>query len=193
MQQRYHIVYKDATVLTPAPLSPSPAFLADYEFTMKYINVLSSETSRCETIIFPVLKEVFRHYADHLALWSHPTITVNETLTGVPDYLVATRSALGKTVLGEPLLIVIEAKKNDFEQGWGQCLAGMVAAQKMNDALDIPIYGMVTDGQLWQFGSLAKHIFNMEKMSTTTDKLDDLFGMVNALFKNALAALALAA
>jgi hypothetical protein len=38
----------------------------------------------------------------------------------------ATKSELGKKVLESPLLAVVEAKKNDFEQGWGQCLAESV-------------------------------------------------------------------
>ena len=32
--------------------------------------------------------------------------------------------------VGSPLIICVEAKKNDFEQGWGQCLAELVAGPK---------------------------------------------------------------
>lgn len=181
VQQRYQIVYQDAEFITPLPVTPSAAFLTDYDFTQKYINVLSSETSRCESIIFPVLKDVFRHYAEHLALWSHPSLTADEELTGIPDYIIASRSPFGKTVMGQPLLVIVEAKKNDFEQGWGQCLAGMVAAQRLNNLPQTPIYGIVTDGQLWQFGRLLDDNFTMEKSSATTDKLENLFALVNAL------------
>lgn len=192
VQQRYNIVYQDGNVITPAPLTPSEGFMADYDFTMKYINVLSSETSRCESIIFPVLKDVFRHYAESLALWSHPMLVANEELAGIPDYIIATRSHLGKTVMGEPLLIIVEAKKNDFEQGWGQCLAGMVAAQSLNARPGIPVYGTVTDGLLWQFGQLMESTFTMNTMSATTDQLAHLFAMMNALFHNAQEQLSLA-
>lgn len=193
VQQRYQIVYEDGEIITPLTLAPSAAFIDDYDFTMQHINVLGSETSRCESIIFPVLKDVFRHYADNLALWSHPSLAVDKELTGIPDYIVATRSSLGKTVMGQPLLIVVEAKKNDFEQGWGQCLAGMVAVHKRNDLPNTPIYGIVTDGQLWQFGRLLDNVFVMEKSSATTDKLEHLFAMVNAVFHNVQNALAVVA
>ena len=193
VQQRYNIVYQDAEIIPPLALAPSAAFMDDYDFTMKYINVLSSETSRCENIIFPVLKDVFRHYTEHLALWSHASLAADEKLSGIPDYLIATRSRLGKTVMEQPLLIVVEAKKNDFEQGWGQCLAGMVAAQKLNELPQTSIHGIVTDGQLWQFGRLMDDLFTMEKSSATTDKLEHLFAMINALFRSALNALAVAA
>jgi hypothetical protein len=32
----------------------------------------------------------------------------------------------------EPYLIVIEAKKDNFEEGWGQCLVELITAQKLN-------------------------------------------------------------
>ena len=39
----------------------------------------------------------------------------------------------GKTVLGTPIIVVVEAKRNDFIEGWGQCLAELVAIQRIND------------------------------------------------------------
>jgi len=44
-------------------------------------------------------------------------ILYDEILSGTPDYLISTRSELGKRVVGTPLIILVEAKKNDFEQG----------------------------------------------------------------------------
>jgi hypothetical protein len=73
-------------------------------------------------------------------------------------------------VLEKPLLIVVEAKRNDFEQGWGQCLAELVAAQKINDDAARPVYGLVTDGNLWQFGKLAQDVFIRNTENFTVDK-----------------------
>ena len=72
----------------------------------------------------------------------------DSTLNGVPDYIFGTKSPLGKKVLGLPLVLIVEAKKNDFEQGWGQCLAELVAAQKINGTIEKPVYGIVTDGNV---------------------------------------------
>ena len=125
----------------------------------KHINVFASEAARCEAIIFPVLKESYKAYADRYALWIKQSIGYDDVLNGTPDYFISTRSELGKTVVGSPLILLVEAKKNDFEQGWGQCLAELVAAQKINTknidgSADFPVYGIVTDGTLWQFGRL---------------------------------------
>ncbi len=37
-------------------------------------------------------------------------------------------------LINTPLLSVMEAKKEDFEMGWGQCLAELIACQKINDS-----------------------------------------------------------
>ena len=84
-----------------------------------------------------------------------------------------------------PLIILVEAKKNDFEQGWGQCLAELVAAQKINDDPDTPVYGIVSDGERWQFGKLTGDAFTRHKTSFSVDNIPTLFGAINAIFKAA--------
>jgi hypothetical protein len=121
--------------------------------------------------------------ASKYSLWIQKPLFYNETLTGTPDYLIATRSALGKTVLASPLLLVVEAKKNDFEQGWGQCLAELVAAQKINDDLTLPVYGIVTDGKLWEFGRLVATDFTKNSAGYTIDHPAYLFGALHFVFE----------
>ena len=184
VQETFRITYEISDfVPDKESLNPSEHFLREFEFCMQYINVFASETSRCEAVIFPVLKEIYKGYTDLYTLWSGKPITYDETLRGTPDYFIATRSELGMTVVGKPLIILVEAKKNDFEQGWGQCLAELVAAQKINDNPDAPVYGIVTDGTLWQFGRLAGDAFIQNKTNFTLDNLPVLFGAVNSVFQ----------
>jgi len=88
---------------------------------------------------------------------------------------------LGKTVLGFPLVVVVEAKQNNFIEGWGQCLAELVAAQKLNDNENLPVHGIVTDGELWQFGRLQTDLFTKHKTRLTIDELDELLGAITYL------------
>jgi len=139
-----------------------------------------------QTFIFPILREVYKGYADTYVRWIQQSIAYDEILSGTPDYLVSTRSELGLPVVGTPLIILVrlvEAKKNDFEQGWGQCLAELVAAQKINADPDFPIYGIVSDGKLWQFGRLVGDAFTRNRTSLTMDNLPALFGAVDFVFK----------
>lgn len=185
VQEKFRIKYTANNLFKVEAVNPPSQFLQEFQFTMENINVFSSEASRCEAIIFPILREAYKAYADAYALWIRQPITYDETLSGTPDYLVATKSELGMTVVGTPLIILVEAKKNDFEQGWGQCLAELVAAQKINDDTDTPVYGIVSDGERWQFGKLTGDAFTRHKTSFSVDNIPTLFGAINAVFKAA--------
>ena len=183
VQEKFRIIYTEDDFVEAEPSNPSEEFLRDFEFTREHINVFASEAARCETIIFPVLKERYKTYADRYALWVKQSITYDDILNGTPDYFIATRSELGKTVVGSPLILLVEAKKNDFEQGWGQCLAELVAAQKINDDTTFPVYGIVTDGSLWQFGRLIGDTFTQNRTDFVLANLPTLFGAVDSVFK----------
>ena len=101
--------------------------------------------------------------------------------SGIPDYLFSKRSDLGKTVLEQPLVSVVKAKKNDFEQGWGQCFAELVASQKINNHPQRAVYGIVADGNLWQFGRLIADTFIKKSENFTIDKLPKLHGALECL------------
>ncbi len=188
VQEKFRIMYAEDNFVKAEPSTPSAEFLRDFEFTREHINVFASEAARCEAIIFPVLKESYKAYADQYALWIKQSIGYDDVLNGTPDYFISTRSELGKTVVGSPLILLVEAKKNDFEQGWGQCLAELVAAQKMNaknidNSTDLPVYGIVTDGTLWQFGRLIGDTFTKNKTDFALANLPTLFGAVDSVFK----------
>ena len=189
--ERFRIVYTENDFFeVGAPQSPSEHFLQDFAFCREHIDVFASEAARCEAIIFPILKEIYKGYADTYALWIQKPIVHDEMLSGTPDYLISTKSELGRPVVGTPLIILVEAKKNDFEQGWGQCLAELVAAQKINDDPEFPVYGIVSDGTWWQFGRLVADAFTQNRTSFGVDNLPLLFGAVDAVFKATIEAAA---
>ena len=183
VQEKFSIKYSYQDFLRVEAKKPSEYFLDELEFSKQHIDFFHSEGSRCEVIIFPIIKEIYKDYAENYGLWIKKHIAYDETLNGTPDYLVATKSELGMTVLGIPLVMMVEAKKNDFELGWGQCLAEMVAAQKMNDDFSYPIYGIVTDGTSWEFGQLINDVFTRNRTNFTIADLPLLFGAVDAVFK----------
>ena len=169
-------------------LSPSEQFLQGLAFARQHLNVFRSEAARCEAIIYPILLESYKAYAERYMLWIREPLAYDGILSGTPDYFVATRSALGKNVVGTPVVMVVEAKKNDFEIGWGQCLAAMIAAQKINtqeinrNAM-FPVYGIVTDGVSWQFGKLAGDTFMENITPFSLGDVPRLFGAIDAVFK----------
>ena len=166
-------------------VSPSEQFLKELEFSRQYLPVLASEGARCEAVIYPILREVYKAYATNYVLWIKEPLVYDETLSGTPDYFVSTRSELGMLIVGPPLIMLVEAKKNDFELGWGQCLAELVAAQKINEDPEHAVYGIVSDGTLWQIGHLVGDTFTRNRTSFSVDDLPTLFGAVDFVFKAA--------
>jgi len=187
----FQISYQEQDFLSESSARPSANFVAELRFNYTVLDAFSSEASRCENIIYPLLREVYKPYSQHYVLWSHRSIRYNDMLSGTPDYLVATRSPLGVKVLGSPIVIAIEAKQDDFERGWAQCLAGLIAIQALNlshssQMHDTNVYGLVTNGEIWQFGylnqrSLIRHLYRL-----TIDDIDKLFASLDYFFKLAL-------
>ena len=186
VQEKFRIRHVENDFIeTQHTADPSEQFLQELEFSRQYIDVFASEAARCEAVIFPVLREVYKGYAEHYALWIKKPIAYDDILNGTPDYFVSTRSELGKLVVGTPLIMLVEAKKNDFEQGWGQCLAELVAAQKINEDVEHPVYGIVSDGTWWQIGHLVNETFTQNRTSFSVDNLPVLFGAIDSVFKAA--------
>ncbi|EGJ34175.1 MULTISPECIES: hypothetical protein [Moorena] len=198
VQKHYQIKYEEGTFIVSQDTDPPEIFLKDLEFYKETIDVFSSEASRSEIIISPLLRELYKKYYKIYSFWIQKSIFYDQVLSGTPDYIFSTKSELGKTVLEKPLLIIldavahggnpqdraaslIEAKKNDFQQGWGQCLAELVASQKINQDVQRPVYGIVTDGNLWQFGRLQRDIFTQNIENFTIDKLSRLYGALDYL------------
>ena len=92
----------------------------------------STEKSRSELIIAPILLEVRRHHRGELALFSGAEFNVDETrgLTGYCDWLLARSQE--QISIEAPVLAVVEAKNENLRQGVPQCIAEMVAAQMFN-------------------------------------------------------------
>jgi hypothetical protein len=181
VQIEYNIKYSEESFISYLDLKPSDHFKQEFTFNLENIDVFTSEASRCENVIYPILREVYKGFVDKYTLWSHKSITYDNKLTGTPDYLISTKSELGKTILGLPLVVVVEAKQNNFIEGWGQCLAELIAAQKMNKNEAQPVYGIVTDGELWQLGRLLLDVFTKEKTRIAITDLDKLFGAIGFL------------
>lgn len=164
-------------------IQPPEALRRILEFELAHQPRSAIEYALCESLIYPLIRETWMHYPG-LQVWSHVSIQVDEDLTGIPDYLVAKKSPQGLEEVEMPLLVVFEAKREDFVAGWGQCLAGMVAAQKLNANL-VPaptIYGIVTTGLVWEFGLLAGNQFKAHLFNLSLTQTELLLALLSHIF-----------
>jgi hypothetical protein len=169
--------------LTPKAYSINEYFRSWLERTLLDCPVSCSEFAVCENLIYPVLREVHRSYAKDLVVWSHASLFQGDRFLGVPDYIVAKRSPLSVEVMGPPIATIMEAKRNDFDAGWGQCLAAMQVAQTLNGPPMRVVYGGVSDGFVWRFGKLQRQTFSRHSQPYDLSRLDELVAVLNGLFE----------
>ena len=188
VQEEFDIVARAEQFLTPKSIEIPLTFVEEFQFNQEYFDPYASEASRTELIILPLLREVYKTYTQGYELWVQKSIAYDDKLRDTPDYILATRSELGKRVLAMPLVVMVEAKRNDFEEGWGQCLAELVAAQRLNKDASRPVYGIVSDGKRWEFGKLVEQLFSENTEAYQVEHLEGLFGAIHTLFELATAA-----
>ena len=180
--KEFQITYTEADFITGLTFATSDYFREDLHLMMREGVVDNSEFAICENLIYPVLKEVWKHYRSKFLLWSHQSLNYDEKLSGFPEYILARRSPLGKVVFDRPYLMLVEAKQDNFEAAWGQCIAEMIAAQRLNAELDLIVFGIASNGDRWQFGKLEKNIFVRNITFYSIQELDKLVAAVNYIF-----------
>jgi hypothetical protein len=141
-----------------------------------------SEAAICEQLIYPVLESVWLNTLEEWLLWSHISLDIDEDLSGIPDYLLTPPTQYGSEVLGRPILVAIEAKKDNFDEGWGQCAGAMVAAQKVNAQDDLIVYGIVSNGETWQFAQLKQDQFTRNSFSIDIFDINELYSVLYYVF-----------
>ena len=181
--KEFQVTYTESNFMGEAAFQISDYFRDDLELVMREGVVYNSEFAICENLIYPVLKEVWKLYSRKFTLWSHQSLNYDTKLSGFPEYILARRSSLGKVVFDKPYFILVEAKQDNFEAGWAQCLAEMIAAQMLNEEFKIVIFGIDSNGERWQFGKLESELFSINIKYYSIQELDKLFVAVNYIFQ----------
>ena len=181
--KEFQITYTESNFIVETEFHISDYFREDLEFTMREGVVDNSEFAICENLIHPILKEVWKRYYSGFVLWSHQSLTYDQYLSGFPEYILAKRSSLGKVVFEQPYFLLVEAKQDNFENGWAQCLAEMIAAQRLNENPQQDVFGIVSNGDRWQLGKLKSNVFTRNQTFYTIQELDKLFAAINYVFQ----------
>ena len=129
---------------------------------------VGNEKARSEAIINPILLEVQQVLEGKVSVFSGEEFNVEPEvgLNGTCDFLLS--QSPEQIAVEAPVLVVVEAKKDDLKRGMGQCLAEMVAAQRFNHMYQQEIssvYGCVSTGTAWRF-------LKLENSTVTVDLTD---------------------
>jgi hypothetical protein len=161
------------------PVAPSPALAQHLAENTAYALNLNTEKARSELLIMPILMDIRRQKNYQISIHSGADFSVapEQGLSGYCDYLVsASAEAL---FLESPVLAVVEAKKENIREGYGQCIAEMVATRIFNERAQTSreiIYGAVTTGDVWSFLILQNTNVTIEEGFRYLDNIENILG-----------------
>jgi hypothetical protein len=159
----------------PIPIS---SFFRQRLERLQRFDLESLEVSK--TLLIDAICEEGLEGFQRLKIWKGAYLE-GEDVCGNADYLMAERRAY----LEAPFVCVIEAKRDDFEQGAAQCLVEMQTCQLISQKLGkiIDIYGIVTNGEGWKFYRLAINREVSESFLYGIGEMSILLGILHGFFQ----------
>jgi hypothetical protein len=150
------------------PIDPNPLRI-ELEENLALVDP-SSEIARREALIFPVLKTVCKF--THIPLKIEYPIRVNNWLKGTVDYFLP----------GAKNLVVVEAKNVDLARGFTQLAIELVALDQWTSSDAVTLYGGITTGDTWKFGTFDRQSRTIHKDIHTYAVPSDLNPVLSILF-----------
>lgn len=147
----------------------------------------NTEKSRSEMIIAPILIELRKQLKLEISLFSGIDFTVDaeKGLNGSCDFLISHSPEL--LLVKSPIIIIVEAKKENINGGLGQCVAEMLAARIFNEreGNEIPaIYGAVTSGTNWKFLKLKGQVIEIDLTEYYLRDVNKILGILASVINN---------
>jgi hypothetical protein len=135
----------ETTQLPQMPVDPArtDALQSRIAESLPYLS-MTSETAKREFLIAPVLLEVV-HYTKAWVRVEYPLV-FNDQLKGTLDYYLEADHGL----------LVVEAKNADLVRGFTQLAVELIALDKWTENQAGILYGAVSVGDIWRFGSLDR-------------------------------------
>lgn len=144
--------------LQVAPLPASEYLQETLAYNVPFALASNTEKSRSEMIITPILLELTKKLLNQISLFSGVEFNIepSQGLSGTCDFLISRSPEF--LLINAPVIIILEAKKENIKAGLGQCIAEMYAAKLFNEREEneiTEIYGAVTTGEIWKFLKLS--------------------------------------
>jgi hypothetical protein len=179
----FSITTLENQVLFPTiePIRPSELLTQNLKENLSLATAINTEKARSELIIMPILTEVRRHFDGKISLFSGAEFNVDSEngLNGTCDFIL-TRSP-EQFFITQPVVTIIEAKRENIPSGLGQCIATMIAAQRFNaqegDPIEI-LYGAVTTGTGWKFLKLIGQTAYIDSSDYFISEVEKILGIL---------------
>jgi hypothetical protein len=161
---------------------PASAALRSFLGTnLTLANLINTEKARSELLVAPLLSELWSRANGRINLFSGIEFLGDEAaqLTGFVDFLIGLGPQLPR--VSAPVVVVFEAKRDNIAEGYGQCIAAAVGAQRFNQragrSVEV-IYGGITTGINWKFLRLDGTQVTFDLSEYTIQQPDRLLGLL---------------
>ena len=166
------------------PMPPSEHLTTALAKKVPLASSINTEKARSELIVADILVELREKFEHRISFFSGIDFSIDaeDGLTGACDFLVSLSPA--QLHLEAPIVILLEAKKEDLTAGLGQCVAEMLAAQRFNTEKgnDIPrIYGTITSGTDWRFLKLEAQSLHIDIEVYQIAQCDKILGILASM------------
>nr|VFK66476.1 MAG: hypothetical protein BECKUNK1418G_GA0071005_10952 [Candidatus Kentron sp. UNK]VFK71680.1 MAG: hypothetical protein BECKUNK1418H_GA0071006_10785 [Candidatus Kentron sp. UNK] len=188
IQDEFSIAIRDVPNLfdVARPMEPSERLRSLLQEFAPLGSSIGTEKARSEFIIAPILAEIKKTAGDGIGLFSGNRFDVDKEkgLTGYCDFLFSLSSS--QMTISAPILAIVEAKNENINSGFGQCMAEMLAAGIYNRARQRPIktiHGCVTTGSVWRFLRLEDDTISLDGVEYYLDQLSKILGILMAMLR----------
>ena len=166
------------------PLDPSEHLTTALAKKVPLASSINTEKARSELIVADILVELREKFEHRISFFSGIDFSIDakDGLTGACDFLISLSPA--QLHLEAPIVILVEAKKEDLTAGLGQCVAEMLAAQRFNTEKgnDIPrVYGTITSGTDWRFLKLEAQSLHIDIEVYQIAQCDKILGILASM------------
>lgn len=147
--------------------------------TMNY-----SEAARATLLVAPIISEFWARYGGRIGAYYGLEFNADPDsgLAGFCDFVISLAPQLPYIVA--PVAVIVEAKRDNIENGYGQCIAGMVGAQRFNrregNGIET-VYGASTTGVSWRFLRLSGSVVALDLMEYSFSQVDRLLGILTSI------------
>ena len=167
-------------------VDPSVHLTAMLSRNVPLATTINTEKARSELIVVNVLVELREQFDCSISLFSGIEFSVDaeKGLTGICDFLVSLSPI--QSLLEAPIIVLVEAKKENLTTGFGQCAAEMLAAQRFNAEKEnsiTSIYGATTTGTEWKFLKLEEQKIYIDIADYQIVQCDKILGILSSMVK----------
>lgn len=147
----------------------------------------NTEKARSEMIIAPILIELRKQLNSEISFFSGIDFTIDaeKGLNGNCDFLISRSPEL--LIVTAPVVIIVEAKKENINGGLGQCVAEMLAARIFNEREGnqiSTIYGAVTSGTNWRFLKLKEQVIEIDLTEYYLRDVNKILGILASVINS---------